>query len=138
MNKKKALLLVLGVLIVSAISVWYYVFVYSKTHHRDVTDEKAIVTTANDIVKAYQENEANANLKFLDKAVEVSGEVAEVGKNQEGKTTVSLKTNDIMTTVFCTLKDSTAQVETNKSITIKGICIGFLSDVRIKDAIIKK
>ena len=49
-----------------------------------------------------------------------------------------MKTNDIMTTVFCTLKDSTANIQLNQSVTIKGICIGFISDVKIKDAILIK
>lgn len=138
MNKKKAILFTLAIIAIAAVSTWYYVFIYSKNHHRDVTDEKAISISANDIAKQYQDNEANANKTYLDKAVEVSGEVAETGKNQDGKTTVSLKTNDPMTTVFCTLKDSMAIAEVNKNIKIKGICIGFLSDVRIKDGIILK
>ena len=138
MNKKKIILSTLAIVAIAAVSTWYYVFVYSKNHHRDVADEKAISVSANDIVKQYQDNEANANKTYLDKAVEVSGEVAETGKTQDGKTTVSLKSNDAMTTVFCTLKDSTAVVEVSKNIKIKGICIGFLSDVRLKEGIILK
>ena len=138
MNKKKLLLFAFAFIIAGAVGTWYYVFVYSKNHHRDVADEIAIAATADYIVKEYQADETIANKKYLDKAVEVTGEVAEVGKNQEGKITVSLKTSDAMTTVFCTLNDSTAIVEPNKNITLKGVFIGFLSDVRIKDAIIKK
>ena len=138
MNKKKLLLFAFAFIIAGAIGTWYYVFVYSKNHHRDVADETAIAATADNIVKEYQADETIANKKYLDKAVEVTGEVAEVGKNQEGKITVSLKTSDAMTTVFCTMKDSTAIVEPNKNITLTGVCIGFLSDVRVRDAIIKK
>lgn len=138
MNKKKAILSTLVVIVLAVVCTWYYVFVYSKHHHRDVTGEKAILISASDIAKQYQDNETNANTAYLDKAVAVSGEVVETGKNQDGKTTVSLKTDDPMTTVFCTLKDSMAIAEVGKNIKIKGVCIGFLSDVRLKDGIILK
>ena len=138
MSKRKIFLSLLIAVILSLIGGWYYVFVYSKNHHRDAADEKGIVVNAADVAAEYQSNEQSANAKYLDKALEVTGEVMEVGKNQEGKTTVALKTNDIMTTVFCTLKDSTANVLPNQKITIKGICIGFISDVKIKDAMVIK
>jgi flagellar basal body-associated protein FliL len=138
MSKRKIFLLLVTVIVFSIIGGWYYVFIYSKNHHRDAANEKGIVVNAADVAAEYQANEQSANAKYLDKALEVTGEVMEVGKNQEGKTTVALKTNDIMTTVFCTLKDSTANVLPNQKITIKGICIGFISDVKIKDAIIIK
>ena len=138
MSKKKIFLSLVIAVILSLIGGWYYVFVYSKNHHRDAADEKGIIVNAADVAAEYQANEQSANAKYLDKALEVTGEVMEVGKNQEGKTTVALKTNDIMTTVFCTLKDSTATVQPNQKITIKGICIGFISDVKIKDAMIIK
>jgi flagellar basal body-associated protein FliL len=138
MSKRKIFLFLVTAILLSLLGGWYYVFVYSKNHHRDAANEKGIVVNAADVAAEYQANEQSANAKYLDKALEVTGEVMEVGKNQEGKTTVALKTNDIMTTVFCTLKDSTATVLPNQKITIKGICIGFISDVKIKDAIIIK
>lgn len=138
MNKKKIILFSLAAVALSAVGVWYYAFVYSKYHHRDAANEQAFVVTAADIAKEYQANEQGANSKYLDKALEVTGEVMETGKNQEGKITVALKTKDIMTTVFCTLKDSVANIQPDQKITIKGICIGFISDVKIKDAIIIK
>ena len=136
MSKKKILLFTVTIVAISVASVWYYVFVYSKNHHRNVAEEKGIVVTANEMNKEYQTNEQAANTKYLDKAVEVSGEVTEVGKNQEGKITVALKTDDAMSTVFCTLKDSTSSVQPNQAITIKGKCIGFTSDVRINEGIV--
>ncbi len=138
MSKKKIFLFLVTAIVLSLLGGWYYVFVYSKNHHRDAANEKGILVNAVDVAAEYQANEQSANAKYLDKALEVSGEVQEVGKNQDGKITVALKTNDIMTTVFCTLKDSTASVLPNQKITIKGICIGFISDVKIKDAMIIK
>jgi tRNA_anti-like len=137
MKKKIIFTAIISVLIV-AFGAWYYVFIYSKYNHRNVANETAIIVSAVNMAKDYQTNEQAANTKYLDKAVEVFGEIVEVGNSQDGKTTIALKTSDAMTTVFCTLKDSISNIKINQQINIKGICIGFTSDVKIKDAIINK
>ena len=133
MNKKKILLAVFVLIMLGATGIWYYAFVYSKNHHRDVANEKGIPVSAVALNKDYQGNEQTANAKYLDKAVEVSGVVSEIGKNQEGKITVALKTDDAMSTVFCTLKDTMSSLQPNQPVTIKGKCIGFTSEVKIND-----
>ncbi len=134
MNKKKIILYIFVIGLLSAVSIWYYAFVYSKNNHRDAAKEKGLVVNAPNLAEEYNNNEQNANAKYLDKTLEVTGVVTEVGKNQDGNVTVALKTNDIMTTVFCTLKDSVARVKPEQTVIVKGICIGFTSDVKIKDA----
>lgn len=103
---------------------------------RDVTNEKGIVLTAAQLVSEYQANESAANAKYLDKPIEVTGTIAEVKENQEGKTTILLSSNDAMTGVFCTLKNTDTSLIKGANITIKGICNGMLSDVRISEAIV--
>lgn len=110
-------------------------FMWNKPH-RDVADEKGLQITATMLVKEYQANEQTANTKYLDKAIEVSGNISDIKTNQEGKTTIMLETEDAFTGVFCTLKDAASGLTIGSSITLKGICSGMLSDVRIKDAIV--
>ena len=136
--KKKIILSVLVLIIASVAGAWFFVF-YKPTHFkRDVADEKGIVTTSKEIVKEFQTNETNANAKYLNKAVQISGEVAEAKKDQTGKTTVTIKSDDAMSNVFVTLKDGTEQPLAGTSINVKGICTGYLSDVVIIDAILVK
>lgn len=101
---------------------------------RDVAKEEGIKITALQLVKEYQANEDSANFKYLNKALEVTGIATEVKNNQEGKQTVMLASDDAFTGVFCTMKESSGSLNKGSSVTLKGICSGMLSDVRIRDA----
>lgn len=139
MNFKKLIIgaLVLG--LVGALGAWYFVF-YRPTHHvRDIASESAIVVSAKDIVKEFQTNETASNTKYLNKVAEITGEVLEAKKDQTGKPTVTLKSDDSFSNVFITLRtDKQLEVKAGKEITIKGIVTGFLSDVVVIDAVVTK
>ena len=105
------------------------------TPRRNVANEKGIEVTADQLVREYQANEDQANTKFLDKAIEVVGQVNDVKINQEGKPTIMLATADAMIGVFCTLKEP-RHVKIGSTLTLKGICSGILSDVRLRDAVV--
>ena len=132
-SRSKFLWVFILVLIAGGIAVWFYL----NKPNRTVANEKGIEITAIQLVKDYQTNEAEANAKYLDKAIEVTGTVSQVDKNQEGKTTVMISSEDPMTSVFCTLKED-AKITAGSSITIKGFCSGMLSDVRIREAVVVK
>lgn len=136
--KKKLFLAALVLVVLSAIGVWFFVF-YKPTHFkRDVTDEKAIVVTAPAMVKAFQMDETSANQQYLNKTVQVTGQILEAKTDQQGNQTVTLKSEDGFSNVYCTLKEAVTGLETGKTITVKGICTGFLSDVVLIDAILLK
>lgn len=118
--------------------IWYYAFYKPSHFKRNVADEQGINISATDIVKAYQANEQVANLAYLDKPVEVTGEITEVKQDQTGKTTLTLKSGDAFAGVFCTINSTENKFKPGQQITIKGICTGFLSDVVLKDAIVMK
>ncbi|MBC7722120.1 MAG: hypothetical protein H7068_08860, partial [Pedobacter sp.] len=134
--KKKIIMLAIITAVVGGMSVWYFIF-YKPTHFkRNVEDEQAINITAKQIVKNFQANEDSANKIYLNKAIAITGEVLEAKKNQDGKPTVTLKSDDSFSNIYCTLKDDAGQIQGGSTITVKGICTGFLSDVVIIDAII--
>ena len=115
-------------------------FVFYKTWympHRDVKDETAIAETAQAIMDTYTADEKKANTLYLDKAIEVSGEVAGVSKTQQGKTVLSLKTSDPMAGVRCTMKED-VEAKPGEQVKIKGICSGFLMDVTLIDCYVVK
>ncbi len=135
--KKKLLIFASIAVIFGSIGAWYFIF-YKPTHFkRDVVDETAINITAKQIVKNFQANEDSANKIYLNKAIAITGEVIEAKKNQDGKPTVTLKSDDSFSNIYCTLKEDEA-LQNGATVTIKGICTGFLSDVVIIDAIIVK
>ena len=135
---KKILLAILITILFAAGGTYYYVFVYSKNHHRDVQSETAIVVTADDLTKAYDANEKDANTKYLDKAVEVTGVIIEIGKGDTGEPIITIGKTDAFTNVDIYLKAKTAVVnKIGDKITAKGKLIGKLSNVKISEAIIK-
>ena len=133
---KKIIFGAIALVLVVATSGWYYVFEYSKTHHRNVENEDAVVVTASQIVKEYESNEKSANTKYLNKAIEVKGVVEKKEKDQAGNTTLTLKSGDQFANIFCTLK-SGAPAVADSVVVVKGVCTGFLSDVVLNDAVIE-
>lgn len=134
-NWKKILSLAVVIVVIITGSVYYYVFIYSKNNHRNVANEKGIEVTAVQLVNDYTTNEDSANKKYLDKTVEVTGEVSLI--KQDSLINVTLKSNDAFASVYCTMQGNQPKPDSGKTITIKGICTGKLSDVVLKDAIIQ-
>lgn len=133
---KKWVIIISSVILI-ALAILNYVFIYAAQYKRNVNDEKAIVISAVELVYAYNNNEPDANAKYLNKALVVEGIVKEVGQNQEGNTTITIDGANDFSAVFCTLKEADKNIEVKKKISIKGVCIGFTSDVVITDAFIQ-
>src|SRR2546423_461654 len=81
---------------------------------RVLTDEQkeswALLSMMEERAKAYNANEKDADTKYLNKAIEVSGTISEVDKNQDGGTMVILQTGDPAAGVQCAMRDKGATV----------------------------
>lgn len=133
---KKIIATIFIILILAVASIWYFIF-YRPTHYkRDITVEKYIGINAADIVKEFQTNEDSANKKYLNKIIQVTGVVGDAKKNQNGKMVLTLNGADNMSNVICTLQSDNATATTGTTVTLKGICTGYLMDVIIIDAIL--
>lgn len=98
---------------------------------------EAISVDATSLVKAFQENEANANKTYLDKVLLIKGTVSVAAENQTGEHAITLSSEDPFAGVMATLDSTeTKEVKVGDNIQIKGFCKGFLSDVVINNAII--
>lgn len=100
---------------------------YNKPH-RSAASEAAIVLTAKQLAAEYENDEAAANKKYLGNVLQVSGTVSEVTLNQQNKPVIVLPGSD-MSNVQCTLQDSTYAVKKGDTVSIKGFCTGYLTDV---------
>ncbi len=130
----KKILVAAVVVMVAAAFIMY--FVYNKPH-RDVRDESGINISAAAIFDEFVTNEAQANLRYLDKVVAVSGKVADISKNQEGRLVVVLETGDPFGGVACSMSGDDSFTR-GDDVVIKGICKGYLADVVVTDAILFK
>ena len=138
MRKMTKLIYAIAVVAITALGGYYYVFVYSKTHHRNVQSEKGIVIQADSLSAAYQADEKNANALYLNKAVEISGTIVSIDKNQEGKITLIIGRADSFSNVSVTLISITPITQKiGETITIKGVCTGALSDVIVTEGVVK-
>ncbi len=134
MSKKLRIFIVVLILfIVGSFTVGYIMW---NKPQRKVENEKGIEITSAQLVKDYQANEAEANKKYLDKAIQVTGTVTDIKNNQDGNSTVTLASDDAFTGVFCTLKEKPGSISAGSAVVIKGICSGMLSDVRLREAVI--
>ena len=135
---KKIILYALVLILIVATSGYYYVFIYSKNRKFDMEHAESMNIKADELVKAFQENEANANKLYLDKVLLITGVVGATAKTQAGETSVTLSSSDPFSGVMATLDSTiTSQVKVGDTIDIKGFCKGFLSDVVITNAIIQ-
>jgi len=137
MSTKNKIIIAIALIAAIAFGVYYYVFVYSSQHRRQVQSETGIVITSDSLVAKYQVDEKLANSLYLNKAVVVTGVILSIDKNQEGKTTLVIGRSDSFSNVSVTMI-STAPItqKVGESITIKGLCTGALSDVVITDGVV--
>jgi hypothetical protein len=99
---------------------------------RDVTAETGIPVTATELYATFTSNEPQANQVYLNKVLQVSGQVLEVKTIPNSGRVVVLNTGDPMFGVACKLnkvENTSRPVKPGEKITIKGICTGYLSDV---------
>ena len=136
---KKIILSILVLALIGAAGTYYYAFVYSKNRKFDMVNAEGTSIEAVTLVKAFQENEAEANKTYLDKVLLISGSVSATDQTQTGDRTLTLSSDDPFAGVMVTL-DSTeaAAINMNDKVTVKGFCKGFLSDVVITSAIVVK
>ena len=135
---KKIILIGFVLMLLLAATGYYYVFVYSVEHRRDVQHEIAIKISATDLSSAFSKNEKLANAQFLNKAIEVRGAVLSVDFDQTGQKTVLIGSDMDLANVFITLKDSSKGFKIGDTILVKAICNGFLSDVVLTEGVLQR
>lgn len=106
--------------------------------HRDITVGKASPTTGIQLVTDFEKDEVTANQKYLDKIVEVSGEVTELTSNQQGNAVVVIKGTDF-SSVRCTLEQRAQfDIAIGSTVLVRGICTGYLNDVILVRCVVLK
>ena len=65
MSTKNKIIIAIALIAAIAFGVYYYVFVYSSQHHRQVQSEIGIVITSDSLVAKYQADEKLANSLYL-------------------------------------------------------------------------
>ncbi|MEP6682527.1 MAG: hypothetical protein ABJA35_04670 [Parafilimonas sp.] len=135
--RKKGKTIFTVIIFIVLVCLCYAYYIWNKPA-RDVTEEQGISITAVAIFDSFSSNEQSANAHFLNKAIQVTGKVADVKKNQAGQTVVYLQSGDPVFGVNCTFKQEPGSITKGNTITFKGICTGYLSDVILNEGVIIK
>ena len=110
----------------------YGLYEFNRGHVSNADAISDVSISANELLTAFQTGEDEANAKYNDKIVEVSGEVRQVTQT-DGKTIVRLDAGDSMDGVTCELDDQVkhkrTEFATGDAVTFKCTCSGFLMDV---------
>jgi type II secretory pathway pseudopilin PulG len=131
---KKALV-VIG--ITALLGMAYALYTWYKPQ-RDARKEEGIALTAQVLIDAYRSNEQEANAKYLDKTLIVSGEVLKVSVNQEGQKVVELKTSSPDATIFCSISaNETNAIKAGEKVQLKGICKGYRDQIMMVDVVLQ-
>lgn len=138
LKSRKNLIIFILILVIIPISLFFYV--YNKPH-RDINDEEPVVNiTANQLFVEYEQNEDEANERFLDKVIIIEGKIDELDISKEDDPTIIIKNAEDFFGVSCSFGKEMEQLLANKKIgdfiKVKGICKGYLSDVVLIDCII--
>jgi hypothetical protein len=135
---KRFLIPALIVLIIALIAGY---FIWNKPH-RKAEDEAGIAITAEALYNAYKTDEKAANALYLNKVIEVSGELASQEKNQDGQPVAILRGeagDDLLAGgIMCTMREKDVRIPAGGPMRIKGICTGFANDVHLTDCILNK
>jgi len=129
MKKNK---IIIVILIIGIVGVFIAYKMYNKPHV-NVADTKSVITlTADKIINDFSSDESKANIMYLDEIISVSGEVYEMNL-EKGKGIITLNTKDDFGSVLCHLSDEGTKkmsvLKKGQTISIKGICTGYLLDV---------
>jgi hypothetical protein len=99
-----------------------------------------VIISADSIIAAYENDEAKANVQFLGKPILVNGIVAELNNEHDTLLNIIIGNNGLHN-VSCLLDDNQLEnfkkYSVGKSVSIKGICTGFLADVELNRCVIE-
>lgn len=134
----KILLGVVMFIVLAAILAALYMY---NLKHTDMAKAKPdFVITATALLKEFEDNEAAASAKYINKIVEITGTVATVKPAENNIVNISLVTESDLSSVICTFAaiSDPSSVKAGDAITLRGECSGFLMDVLLNNCVILK
>jgi hypothetical protein len=132
--KKKTLLYTFLVIVLVGVSVVVYML---NKPHATVDNKKGLPVTSEALSAAFTTDEKKADTAYLNQILEVTGVIDELTQNQDKKQVVLLHSEDPLSGVQCTMKDS-AVLKIGDKVTIKGFCNGYTTAVLLSDCILNK
>lgn len=131
---KKVLLVLLALAALGA-GIGFYMFNKPLTSTQSMKTDHKIQSNA--LLTAFEENEVEANAKYLDKVIEMTGEIDKVEIKDE-KTSLYIATDNPLSSIIFQLEQPLEDLSEGQVVTLKGICTGYLMDVVLVRAVLIK
>ena len=111
-----------------------YGFYQYNRQSTDIRNESAdIKIGAVDLVQAFNRDEENANRKYVDKVLLVTGKLKYVEYNSSGQATMLLDAGDPLVSVICSFYEEETpalkSIAPGANVEVKGVCNGKLMDI---------
>lgn len=107
-------------------------YLYNKPHQNMEQADADLSIAADQLFKAFSEDENAANTAYLNKVVQVSGKVRS-SLDENGITSVMLESGDEMSGVICQMDElndnQRKEFSAGEDVTFKCMCTGMLMDV---------
>ena len=137
--KQKTILIIAAIAVIVAIAAYagWYIFRPGNTSVKKGADFEL---NATELVNAFEMNEEDANAKYLGKIIQVTGRVDDITIEKE-VVTVTLKNAEDISGVICSFDGSSypeEELDTGQTVSIKGICSGYLLDVVLNKCTVVK
>jgi hypothetical protein len=89
------------------------------------------IMTASELQRAFETDEASAGSKYINRIIEVSGEVESVKPGENQTLVITIKTDNPFSAVSCTMKaeSQAPEIVAGDQVSLRGQCSGFLMDV---------
>ena len=128
------------VLFVALAGIGAGIYLFNK-QHKDLGKAKPdFVISAVDLQKAFEDNETSATAKYVNKILEIEGEVESVKTGEANVLSVTIKSSSDLSSVICTFPAVTdpAKFTAGSRVTVRGECSGFLMDVLMNNCVLVK
>ena len=136
MKRKYLLIAVVFWLILILVGIYFY----NKPHRNAAHEKTDVQSDAVALYSQFQQNEASANQKFLDKIIEVSGKIADIHESGNN-IIVLLDAGSVPGGINCSFTNTEHDIQIPRKgslIKVKGKCTGFLMDVNLVDCVLAK
>jgi hypothetical protein len=93
------------------------------------------IITASALQKAFEDDETKASVSYINKILEVTGNIATVKPAENSVVSISLVTESDLSSVICTFPavSDPSILRVGDQITLRGECSGFLMDVLLNN-----
>ncbi len=123
---------ILSIIFIGIIAIALSFYMYNKPHINIQKTEAAYRLSAQELIGEFKNDELEANTKFSDQLLMVEGQIHEIS-TLKGNKVLALKPANSASSVICHMlpeeSEKVLQLKEGQTITIKGMCTGYLLDV---------